>query len=48
MSVHDQLLALTRQLAAVMHWMARLMPIALEFYAIAGRDQEVRQFLMRR
>jgi AcrR family transcriptional regulator len=44
-SVHDQLMALTRQLAAAMHWMARLMPIAFEFYAIAGRDQEVRQFL---
>lgn len=44
-SVHDQLMALTRQLAAAMHWMARLMPIAFEFYTIAGRDQEVRQFL---
>ncbi len=44
-SVHDQLMALTRQLAAAMHWMARLMPIAFEFYAIAGRDQEVHQFL---
>jgi AcrR family transcriptional regulator len=31
-SVHDQLMALTRQLAAAMHWMARLMPIAFEFY----------------
>jgi hypothetical protein len=28
-----------------MQWMSRLMPIAFEFYAIAGRDKDVRQFL---
>jgi len=28
-----------------MHWMTRFMPIAFEFYAVAGRNQEVRQFL---
>ena len=44
-TIHEQLLALTRQLAAAMQWMARLMPIAFEFYAIAGRDKEVHQFL---
>jgi AcrR family transcriptional regulator len=43
--VSEQLLALTGQLAEAMNWMARLMPIAFEFYAIAGRDKEVRQFL---
>ena len=43
--VVEQLLTLTRQFAAMMQWMGRLMPIAFEFYAIAGRDKEVRQFL---
>src|SRR5215813_11761436 len=43
--VAQQLLMLTRQLASAMKWMARLMPIAFEFYALAGRDKEVRQFL---
>ncbi len=44
-SVVEQLLVLTRQLAAMLQWMSRLMPIAFEFYAIAGRDKQVRQFL---
>lgn len=44
-TVAEQLLALTRQLTSAMEWMARFMPIAFEFYAIAGRDREVRQFL---
>lgn len=43
--VAEQLLLLTRQLSAAMKWMERLMPIAFEFYALAGRDKEVRQFL---
>lgn len=43
--VAEQLLLLTRQLSAAMKWMERLMPIAFEFYALAGRDREVRQFL---
>lgn len=43
--VSVQLLTLTGQLASAMKWMARFMPIAFEFYAIAGRDKEVRQFL---
>jgi len=44
-SIHEQLMTLTHQLAEAMHWMAKLMPIAFEFYAIAGRDKEVRHFL---
>src|SRR5260370_9381863 len=44
-SVQDQLMALTRQLVSAMKWMAKLMPIAFEFYAIAGRAKKVRQFL---
>lgn len=44
-SVTDQILLLTRELTAAMNWMQQLMPIAFEFYAIAGRDQGVRQFL---
>jgi TetR/AcrR family acrAB operon transcriptional repressor len=43
--VAEQLIALTRQLAEAMQWMSRLMPVAFEFYAIAGRDKEVHQFL---
>jgi AcrR family transcriptional regulator len=43
--VGEQLLLLTRQFAELLQWMRRLMPIAFEFYAIAGRDQNVRQFL---
>ncbi len=43
--VVEQLLILSRQFAAMMQWMGRLMPIAFDFYAIAGRDKEVRQFL---
>lgn len=43
--VAEQLLLLTRQLSGAMKWMERLMPIAFEFYALAGRDKEVRQFL---
>lgn len=44
-TVTEQLLALTRQMSSAMGWMTRFMPIAFEFYAIAGRDREVRQFL---
>ncbi len=43
--VIEQLLILTRQLASMMQWMSKLLPIAFEFYAIAGRDKAVRQFL---
>lgn len=44
-SVVEQLLILTRQFASMLKWMSRVMPIAFEFYAIAGRDKQVRQFL---
>lgn len=44
-SVVEQLLVLTRQMASMVQWMSKLMPIAFEFYAIAGRDKAVRQFL---
>ena len=44
-SVREQLLLLTRHVATAMARMTRFMPIAFEFYAIAGRDKEVRQFL---
>lgn len=44
-SVRAQLEQLTQQLAEAMHWMSKLMPIAFEFYAIAGRQKEVHQFL---
>src|SRR5690242_4866487 len=37
-SVVEQLLTLTRQFASMMQWMRKLMPIAFEFYAIAGRN----------
>jgi AcrR family transcriptional regulator len=43
--VAEQILLLTRQLSDAMKWMERLMPIAFEFYALAGRDKEVNQFL---
>ncbi|MEO6890233.1 MAG: TetR/AcrR family transcriptional regulator [Ktedonobacteraceae bacterium] len=44
-TVSEQLLLLTRQLAEALGWMTQVMPIAFEFYAIAGRNKEVRQFL---
>lgn len=44
-TAHEQLMTLTHQLATTMKWMTRLMPIAFEFYAIAGREKEVHQFL---
>lgn len=44
-SVHDQLLLLNQYLADAMKWMSALMPVAFEFYAIAARQKEVRQFI---
>ncbi|HEU5377298.1 MAG TPA: TetR/AcrR family transcriptional regulator [Ktedonobacteraceae bacterium] len=44
-TVYTQLITLTRQFDSAIKWMARLMPIAFEFYALAGRDQNARQFL---
>lgn len=43
--VTEQILLLTRKMVEAMEWMGRLMPIAFEFYALAGRDKDVRQFL---
>jgi AcrR family transcriptional regulator len=44
-STTGQLLLLTHQLSSAMQWMEKLMPIAFEFYALAGRNREVRLFL---
>lgn len=44
-SIAEQVMALSRQLAQAMQWMSKVMPIAFEFYAIAGRNKEVQQFL---
>lgn len=44
-NVPEQLLLLTRQIFSAMQWMEKLMPIAFEFSALAGRNLEVRQFL---
>ncbi|GHO85825.1 TetR/AcrR family transcriptional regulator [Dictyobacter formicarum] len=44
-AVAEQLLLLTRQFSATMQSMIDLMPISFEFYALAGRDGEIRQFL---
>jgi len=43
--VTEQIMLLTRKMVEAMEWMGRLMPIAFEFYALAGRDKDVRQFL---
>jgi AcrR family transcriptional regulator len=43
--VMDQLLLLARKFASMIQWMGKFMPIAFEFYAIAGRDQKVRHIL---
>lgn len=43
--VTEQIVLLTRKMVEAMEWMGRLMPIAFEFYALAGRDKDVRQFL---
>jgi AcrR family transcriptional regulator len=44
-SISEQLLSMTGQLAADMQWLSALLPIAFEFYAVAARQKEVRQFL---
>lgn len=44
--IADQLLDLTRQIATAVDRMRALMPIAFEFYAIAGRQPDVRAFLI--
>lgn len=44
--VREQLLHLTRALAGAIDRMHPLLPIAFEFYAIAGRRSDVRQFMV--
>lgn len=44
--VSEQLLDLTRQLAGSLDRMQPFLPIVLEFYSIAGRRQDVREFLV--
>ena len=44
-SVSHLLVAMTERLGTDLQWVARLMPVAFEFYAIAARQKEVRQFL---
>jgi AcrR family transcriptional regulator len=44
-SIAEQLLRLIRQVVGAVERIQTLMPIVFEFYAIAGRQQEVRQLL---
>lgn len=44
-SVRTRLLILTDQLITALQWIAHTMPVTFEFYAIAGRQPEVRTFL---
>lgn len=44
-SVRERIVSLTHQLTALMKWMSAMRPIAFEFYAVAGRQKEVRLFL---
>lgn len=44
--ISEQLLAMARRAAAALEHIKPFMPIAYEFYAIAGRRRDVRQFLL--
>jgi len=44
--IHEQLLDLTRRMVGAIDHMKPFLPIAFEFYAIAGRRRDVRQFLL--
>jgi AcrR family transcriptional regulator len=44
-SISEQLITFSREIASTLDWMQQFIPIAFEFYALAGRDQNVRQFL---
>jgi AcrR family transcriptional regulator len=44
-TVSTLLVSMTERLAADLQWLARLIPVAFEFYAIAARQKDVRQFL---
>lgn len=46
-SVREQLLLLNQYYIAEMKWMASLLPLSFEFYAVAARQKAVRQFLKR-
>jgi AcrR family transcriptional regulator len=44
-SAREQLLMVNRRMGEAMKWMEAMRPIAFEFYAIAARQKNVRQFL---
>lgn len=44
-SVREQLLLLNRYYIEEMNWMAKLMPLSFQFYAVVARQKTVRQFL---
>jgi hypothetical protein len=44
-TVSERLFAMTRKFAADLDHLALVMPITLEFYAVAARQRSVRQFL---
>jgi AcrR family transcriptional regulator len=46
-TVREQLLSLNQYYIAEMKWMAKLLPLSFEFYAVAARQKDVRQFLKR-
>lgn len=43
-SVRGQLLLVNQRMAEAMQWMAAMRPIAFEFYAVAARRKDVREF----
>lgn len=46
-SIREQFLLLNSYYIAEMKWMARLVPLSYEFYAVAARQKVVRQFFKR-
>ncbi len=44
-SVREQLLLLNRYYIEEMNWMAKLLPLSFQFYAVVARQKTVRQFL---
>lgn len=46
-SIREQLMMLNQYYIAEMKWMARLVPLSYEFYAVAARQKVVRQFFKR-
>jgi len=45
LSVREQLLLLNRYYIEEMNWMAKLVPLSFQFYAVVARQKTVRQFL---